>query len=110
MSATRSASRRKVQVDFAACRTGWLRACVGDESGSCCVPVFCEQCDGRGPAFDGAGTEKVSGLNGTAAWGAMIYGDGRRTGDRPDRFGRVVLADSTGEQHASRMKGVGRFP
>jgi hypothetical protein len=57
-----------------------------------------------------AGTTKVSGLNGTAAWGARIYGDGRRTGDRPDRFGRVVLADSTGEQHASRMKGVGRFP
>jgi hypothetical protein len=56
------------------------------------------------------GTEKVSGLNGTAAWGARIYGDGRRTGDSPDRFGRVVLADSTGEQHASRMKGVGRFP
>jgi hypothetical protein len=55
-------------------------------------------------------TEKVSGLNGTAAWGARIYGDGRRTGDSPDRFGRVMLADSTGEQHASRMKGVGRFP
>jgi hypothetical protein len=54
--------------------------------------------------------EKVSGLNGTAAWGARIYGDGRRTGDSPDRFGRVVLADSTAEQHASRMKGVGRFP
>jgi hypothetical protein len=56
------------------------------------------------------GTENVSGLNGTAAWGARIYGDGRCTGDRPDRFGRVALADSTREQRASRMKGVGRFP
>jgi hypothetical protein len=57
-----------------------------------------------------AGTEKVSGLNGTAAWGVRIYGDGRRTGDSPDRFARVVMADSTGEQRASRMKGVARFP
>ena len=66
---------------------------------------------GDGKSGDGkGGAEKVSGLNGTAAWGARIYGDGRRTGDSPDRFGRVVLADSTAEQHASRMKGVGRFP
>jgi hypothetical protein len=65
---------------------------------------------GRVVLKKGKGGAKVSGLNGTAAWGARIYGDGRRTGDSPDRFGRVMLADSTGEQHASRMKGVGRFP
>jgi hypothetical protein len=51
-----------------------------------------------------------SGVNGTAAWGARIYGDNRRMGDSVGRLGRGVLEDSTGEQRASGMKGVGRFP
>ena len=85
---------------------GWRLRCVAGRLEAALNPA------GQGPARDDPawGTEKVSGLNGTAAWGARIYGDGRRTGDSPDRFGRVMLADSTGEQHASRMKGVGRFP
>jgi hypothetical protein len=55
-------------------------------------------------------TETVSGLNGTAAWGARIYGDGLLAGDSVGSLGRVVVTDSTGEQRASGMKGVGRFP
>ncbi len=43
----------------------------------------------------------MSWRNGTAAWGARIYGDGRRAGDRVGSLGRVVVADSTGEQRAS---------
>ena len=51
---------------------------------------------------------KVSGLNGTAAWGARIYGDGRLTGGSADRMERVVLKDRTGEQRAPGTKVGGR--
>jgi len=63
----------------------------------------------RAGAWWVSGKETVSGLNGTAAWGARIYGHGRRAGDSADRL-RKRCQDSLLDHPRDRTDSAGAHP